>query len=111
MPETQQQDSHLKLLFVTSMGPVLGEVEMLRAVSNVRQPFRFISMETPYQQRLRMLITPVQQAAEDAWIEKYRAAVANEKPRRRYLAIARRSVAALILLGSVVYLLNSHLLR
>jgi hypothetical protein len=111
MPEMQRQDSCMKLLFVTNMGPVLGEVQMLSAVSNSHQPFRFVSMESPHQQRLRMLIGPVWQAAEDAWIEKYRAAVAHQKPKRRYAAIARRSVAALIFLGSVLYVLNSHLLR
>lgn len=111
MPEIQEKHSRMNLLFVTHMGPVLGAVEMLSPVANALQPFRFISVETLHQQRLRMLVGPAARAAEDAWIEKYRAAVAHRKPQRRYAAIARRSVAALIFLASLVYVLDSHFLR
>jgi hypothetical protein len=111
MPKMQQKHSRMNLLFVTEMGPVLGSVEMLSPVSKALQPFRFISVETLHQQRLRTFVGPAAQAAEDAWIEKYRAAVANRKPQRRYAAIARRSVAALIFLASLVYVLDSHFLR
>lgn len=111
MPEMQKQHSRMNLLFVTNMGPVLGAVEMLSPVSKALQPFRFITVETLHQQRLQMLVGPAAQAAEDAWIQKYRAAVAQQKPQRRYAAIARRSVAALIFLASLVYVLDSHFLR
>ena len=111
MPEMQEQHSRMNLLFVTDMGPVLGAVEMLSPVSKALQPFRFISVESLHEQRLRTFVGPAAQAAEDAWIEKYRAAVAHRKPHRRYAAIARRSVAALIFLASLVYVLDSHFLH
>ena len=40
-----EQGSHPKLLFVSSTGPVLGAVEMLRPVSTTQQPFRFVAVE------------------------------------------------------------------
>jgi hypothetical protein len=107
-----EQGSHPKLLFVTSNGPVLGSVEMLRPVSTTRQPFRFVAVEGVDQRRLRSTVQEHSQPAPDAWMEKYRAAVRAEVPKPRNLfRIAMSSLGLLALLGSVVYLLNTHLLK
>jgi hypothetical protein len=85
MSSTFEQGSRLKLLFVTQTGPVLGAVEMLPAVSTVRQPFRFVSIEKADHGRLRATVQSFLPAVQDAWIEKYRAATAKRRPEKRGL--------------------------
>jgi hypothetical protein len=112
MSNMVEQGSHLKLLFVTRTGPVLGAVEMLRPVSTTQQPFRFLAVEGVDQRRLRATVQSVSEPAPDAWIEKYRAAVRHRKPEQRgFFRVVLRSLTLLALLGSVVYLLNAHLLK
>jgi hypothetical protein len=77
------QGSRLKLMFMTQAGPVLGSVEMLSPVSSERQPFRFIALEKADQGRLRAMVQSFLPAVQDAWIEKYRAAMAKRAPERR----------------------------
>ena len=85
--------SRAKLMFLTQTGPVYGVVEMLGPVSKTRQPFRFTSLEMADQRRLREAIqspsnerpiqNPGQNPVEQAWIEKYRATLTQQNPRRR----------------------------
>jgi hypothetical protein len=107
-----EQGSHLKLLFVTNNGPVLGSVEMLRPVSDTRQPFRFVTVEGGDQRRLRATIQSHTAPAPEPWIEKYRAAAYRQAPEpSRLRRIVMRSLPFLALLGGVVYLLDTHFLK
>ena len=80
---TLEQGSRLKLLFVTSTGPVLGAVEMLRPVSTERQPFRFVGVDKLDQGRLRSTVQSLSNPVQDAWIDKYRAALNTPAPARK----------------------------
>ena len=53
---TVQTDSHVKLMFVTPTGPVLGTAEMLKPVSVSQQPFRFVELEQDDRRRLQVSI-------------------------------------------------------
>lgn len=104
--------SRIKLMFLTQTGPVLGAVEMLNPVSTTRQPFRFVALAEGDQYRLRTVIQSSLNAGEQAWIEKYRAAVAHQKPGSRgVVRIVVESLTLLTLLGSAIYLFNLHLLK
>ncbi len=83
MSSTLEQGSRLKLLFVTQTGPVLGCVEMLPPVSTEHQPFRFVEIEKADHGRLRATVQSFLPAVQDAWIEKYRAAMSKRTPERR----------------------------
>lgn len=80
---TIEQGSRLKLLFVTNTGPVLGAVEMLPPVSTERQPFRFVAIEKVDKSRLRATVQSHSDCVQDAWIEKYRAAMSPKHPQPR----------------------------
>lgn len=112
MPDMLDQGSRIKLMFLTQTGPVLGAAEMLSPVSTTRQPFRFVALEEGDQRKLRTVIESSLHSVEQAWIDKYRAAVANQKPERRgVLRVVVESLTLLALLGSLTYLLNIHLLK
>ena len=84
------QGSRVKMMFLTQMGPVSGVAEMLSPVSAARQPFRFTSLEESDERRLRAAVqscltqnlvqNPGENPAEQAWIEKYRAAIVRPNP-------------------------------
>lgn len=111
MPSMLDKGSRLKLLFLTRPGPVLGAVEMLSPVSTNRQPFRFVAFEEVDHRRLRSVIQSVMGRADDEWIEKYRAAVAQKDSSQGVFRRVLQSLTVLGLLGSVAYLLNAHLLK
>ena len=112
LPSLVDPGSRLKLLFVTRTGPVMASVEMLAPVSMTEQPFQFLVIEEADQRRLRELVQSFTQTVEDAWVAKYRAAMARPKPATRGLFRSLlRPFALLALLGSVAYLLGPHLLR
>jgi hypothetical protein len=116
MPNMLDQGSRIKLMFLTETGPVLGVAEMLSPVSTTRQPFRFLALEEGDQRRLRTVIQSSIQSSlasgEQAWIEKYRAAVAHRNPESRgVFRVVVGSLTLLTLLGSAVYLFGIHLLR
>jgi hypothetical protein len=85
-------------MFLTQKGPVLGAAEMLSPVSWTQQPFRFVALAYGDQRRLLALTgcppkpevsTPEQIGligsipnAEPEWIDKYRAAISQDPPRR-----------------------------
>ncbi len=83
MSNTLEQGARLKLLFVTSTGPVLGAVEMLRPVSTDRQPFRFVGVDKLDQGRLRSTVQSLSNPVQDEWIDKYRAALNAPTPARK----------------------------
>ncbi len=121
--------SHAQLMFVTDSGPVLGEAEMLSPVSWSLQPFRFVALEEDDQCRLRTAIylslksvtsglyTPQIESnpmteREQEWIEKYRATLDRNSPRRQRW-LSRTVLAAITLatlgLGSAIYVFSVHL--
>jgi hypothetical protein len=131
--------SHAKLMFLTPSGPVLGEAEMLRAVSWNEQPFRFVSLYENDQRRLlaetqpegqqpmavpehvplKLELTPPPPLEattaldrEQLWIEKYRAAIdQTEQPRKRFPRMFFAAVTATTLGWGVLYAVHTHLLR
>lgn len=112
MPSMLKQGSQLKLLFVTDSGPVLGAVEMLRPVSDTRQPFRFVNVEGGDQRRLRATVQAHTAPAPEPWIEKYRAATCYQPSQpSRLRRIFLRSLPLVALLGGLAYFVNTHLLK
>jgi hypothetical protein len=111
MSNLLDRGSRIKLMFLTHTGPVLGAAEMLSPVSTTRQPFRFVALEESDQGRLRAIVHGFLNPGEQAWIEKYRAALVQRNPARRgVFRIVLAVLAIFTLLGSAFYLLNVHLL-
>ena len=112
LPSVLDPGSRLKLLFVTRTGPVMASVEMLAPVSTTGQPFQFLAIEEADQRRLREVVQSSTETVQDAWVAKYRAAMARPKPQTRGLFRSMfRPFALLALLGSVAYLLGPQLLK
>jgi len=94
--------TRIKVMFLTESGPVLGAAEMLSAISWTHQPFRFVALtygdqrrlqavtgcssklEMPSPERTSRILDSEQEIVdtEHQWIDKYRAAVAQNPPRR-----------------------------
>ena len=86
VPGPLQQDSQVKLMFVTPTGPVLATAEMLRPVALGKQPFRFVTLEQDDRWRLQVSIqSSFGQARNEEWIEKYRATLDHRRPEKRAL--------------------------
>ncbi len=134
--------SRARLLFLTQTGPVLGMAEMLRPLSWTEQPFRFLTMHEEDERKLRAATQPaaeiaVETAVEtapaipdsllasfepvkatpsldsgDPWIQKYRTAIYDAPPRKRWFT--GRFVGVLAAagagVGAIVYAFQ-HLLR
>jgi hypothetical protein len=102
------QGSHVKLIFLSGSGAVLGGAEMLCPVSDRLQPFRFISLAADDQRRVGALIAESSQdKTEQAWIEKLRAASAQQsEPRQGWFKVAE--VVGLLTIGFAIaaYLLH-----
>ena len=111
MPNLLDRGSRIKLMFLTHTGPVLGAAEMLSPVSTTRQPFRFVALEEGDQGRLRAIVQGFLDPGEQAWIEKYRAAVQRNPPRRGVFPAVLALLTLFTLLGSAIYLFNTHLLK
>jgi hypothetical protein len=134
LPQPLNQGSHIKLMFLTQTGPVLGEAEMLRPISWTEQPFRFIALEQDDRRRLSAItcqsgagsavldrrhgVHPVHSTGssvpdcEQQWIEKYRAAITCGRPRRiqfRRIAFAAFTAATLGL--GTLFVFHIHLLK
>jgi hypothetical protein len=111
LPQVLNRGSRPTLMFLTHSGTVLGTAEMLSPVSTEQQPFRFIALEKDDQRRLKTMVQPLQ-AVEDAWIEKYRAALVQQNPERRGLRrILVKSLSLLAVLSGAIYLLHAHLMK
>jgi hypothetical protein len=79
LSKSVDQGSRVRLMFLTEAGSVLGGAEMLPPVSDRLQPFRFISLAVDDQRRVGALIGEwSQNKSELAWIEKLRAASAQQ---------------------------------
>jgi hypothetical protein len=120
LPIPIDQGSQVKLMFLTHTGPVLGAAEMLSPVTSTQQPFRFVSLPVDDRRRLGAAIQSSlnenianQEAAEQKWMEKLRAASSHEnRPRRRLFKFGVGAVALGILcLGCAFYLLQVHALK
>jgi hypothetical protein len=107
--------TRIKVMFLTQRGPVLGTAEMLSPVSWTEQPFRFVTLaygdqrrlqaitgcspsnlELPIPKQTRLIRNPEPEPilnTEPEWIDKYRAAVSQNPPRRPLL---ERMLGALI---------------
>ena len=106
LPSVVDPGSRLKMLFVTHTGPVMASVQMLVPISTTGQPFQFLAVDEAHQRRLREVVQSSTETVQDAWVAKYRAALAGPKPERRgLLRSVLRPLALLALMGSVVYLL------
>jgi hypothetical protein len=90
--------ARIKVMFLTQSGPVLGAAEMLSPISWTRQPFRFVALTYGDRRRLQAITgcsskldTPIPAQTsqivdpEHQWIDKYRAAVSGNPPRRPLL--------------------------
>jgi len=137
VPRPLNQGAHVKLMFLTETGPVLGEAELLRPISWTAQPFRFVSLREGDQHRLQTAIQPLAKGAlpdceprstlenltqseipalgyyrEEEWINKYRAAKVNRKPsRKRLVKMFFGAVTfATIFLGAI-YFFSFHIAR
>jgi hypothetical protein len=119
LPTPVVKSSRVKLMFVTPTGPVLGTAEMLKPVSVSQQPFRFVGLERDDQRRLQESIQSSfgQVNKDQEWIDKYRAALDQQRPPRRRLFSSPLAAftLAMLSLGSAAYLfgifnfLNIHL--
>jgi hypothetical protein len=107
------QGSQVKLIFLTGAGAVLGGAEMLRPVTDGLQPFRFISLPADDQRRVGALIGELSQnKSELAWIEKLRAASAQQNE-PAFWRFKLAGVIGLLTFGLAIaaYLLHSGLLK
>ncbi|MGA9134300.1 MAG: hypothetical protein WB384_20050 [Candidatus Sulfotelmatobacter sp.] len=108
------QGSRVKLMFLTGAGSVLGGAEMLRPVTNVLQPFRFVSLAADDHRRLGTLIweRSNQNRFEQDWIEKLRTASGQIKETRPGRFKLARAVGLLTIgVAAAAYLLHFGLLK
>jgi len=114
LPQPVVQGSQVKLIFLTGAGAVLGGAEMLPPVTKELQPFRFVSLAADDHRRLGTLVgqRPVQKEPELAWMEKLRAASAQQNAPRRWRLKAAEVVGMLMIgLATAAYLLHFGLLK
>lgn len=110
---TLERGSRVKLMFLTQTGPVLGAAEMLSPVSTSQQPFRFVALEECAQRRLREIVQSCLDPCHQAWIDKYRSALAHRKPPRRipFRVVLEALTLFVLTLGCLLYGLGTHLLK
>lgn len=112
LPQVLSQGSRISLVFLTRLGPVLGTAEMLRPVSTVQQPFRFVAIGRDDQSRLRTMVQPLQGPVDEVWIAKYRAAMDHHHSARGgILRLILGSLSLVTLLLTAAYILRVHLMR
>ncbi len=114
LPQPVVQGSQVKLIFLTGAGAVLGGAEMLPPVTKELQPFRFVSLAADDHRRLGALVgpRPAEKEPELAWIEKLRAASAQQNAPRRWRLKAAEVVGMLMIgLATAACLLHFGLLK
>ncbi len=120
LPNPIDRGSQVKLMFLTHTGAVLGAAEMLSPVTGTQQPFRFVSLPVDDRRRLGAAIQSAlnlkpanQDAAEQRWMEKLRAASSRENPPRGRLFKFAVGAAALGMAGAgcMLYLFQVHALK
>jgi len=99
---------------------VMVAAEMLSPLTGTQQPFRFVSLPVDDRRRLGAAVqssldqkTANQDAAEQRWMEKLRAASSLEnRPRRRFVRLAAGvAVLGMLCLGGAFYFLQVHGLK
>ena len=120
LPDPIDQGSRVKLMFISHSGPVMVAAEMLSPLTSTQQPFRFVSLPVDDRRRLGAAVqssldqkTANQDAAEQRWMEKLRAASSLEnRPRRRFVRLAAGvAVLGMLCLGGAFYFLQVHGLK
>jgi hypothetical protein len=120
LPSPIDQGSQVKLMFLTHTGAVLGAAEMLSPVTGTQQPFRFVSLPVDDRRRLGAAIQSSlnldianQEAAEQKWMEKLRAASSREnQPRGRlFKFVVGAAALGIVCLGCAFYLFQVHALK
>jgi len=113
LPKPVDQGSQVKLIFLTGAGAVLGGAEMLPPVTSELQPFRFVSLAADDQRRLGALISRSSENKSDpAWMEKLRAASAQQRePRRWWFKVAELVGMLMVGLATAAYLLHFGLFK
>jgi len=117
LPAPLDRGSFVKLMFLTRTGPILGSAQMLTPVAGTLQPFRFLSLPKDDQRRLQGTIQASadpgwleREIHENAWIDKYRAALPSGPPRRRRFRTVSLT-AALLGMAGLATVFGLHLLR
>jgi hypothetical protein len=103
LPQPLHQGSQFKMMFLTEGGSVLGGAQMLQPVTQQLQPFRFTSIAADDKRRLGTLIweNSSENKFEQDWIEKLRAASAQQKePRRWRLKLVAAGLVTVSLAGA-----------
>lgn len=112
VPRPVDKGCHVKLMFLTDSGPVLGAAEMLSPLSWGQQPFRFVALGEGDRRILGSAIQSSlqQRGIEEDWINKYRAALAtcDPPPRPLFRVVLGALTLGLLCLGSMFYLLHVH---
>lgn len=87
VPIPLHRSLQIKLLFVTSAGPVMGAAEMLDPVTYTQQPFRFLKMDGGTTNRLQLAIKDALYplSSEEDWVRQYRSAISDSEPRHLHL--------------------------
>jgi len=120
LPSPIDQGSRVKLMFLTHTGAVLGAAEMLSPVTGTQQPFRFVSLPMDDRRRLGAAIqssldlkTANQDAAEQKWMEKLRAASSRQnQPRGRiFKFVVGAAALGMVGAGCILYLFQVHALK
>jgi hypothetical protein len=114
LPRPLHQGSRVKMMFLTEIGPVLGSAEMLTPITLTQQPFRFVSLRGDDQHRLQTTISSLlyPKSSEPDWIEKYRTAMSQSKPRRSRLSkMIVGALAAGALLTTALLVFHTHLFK
>jgi len=114
LPQPVLQGSQVKLMFLTGTGSVLGGAEMLSPVADALQPFRFVSLAADDQRRLGSLVweRSNQNKSEQDWIEKLRAASAQQAGKRPMRFKLAGAVGLLTIgLATAAYALHFGLLK
>lgn len=114
IPQPLIQGSRVKVMFLTGGGTVFGGAEMLCPINDALQPFRFVSLAADDHRRLGALIweQSSQNRFEQVWIEKLRAASAQQYPvRHARFTVAGACTLVTLGLAAAAYLLQAGLLK
>jgi hypothetical protein len=113
LPKAADPGSRVKLMFVTQAGTVLAMAELLRPVSWVLQPFRFLSLEESDHRKLHATVQSllVQQDDGYEWIDRYRAMLMHDSPPPKQFSgvIVAAMALATVGLGIAVYLCGAYI--
>ena len=108
-------NTQASLMFLSAWGPVLGKAEMLSPLSPNQQAFRFVALDQKNRRNLQLGIQShlKQDSAAEQWIEKYRSALRQTPPPRKWtLKIVLGSVACgMLVVAGAAYVFHFGLLK